>query len=482
MICFILISLFCLYYILLYLQEYHYHFNGFIGIIKKGLKDYRSYILLSSLIGIFIDAYSYLIYVIILAYIFFVILILEDRLVLKLKFTKRIIRNICLNLLIYALIIIFLSEYIYLLPLLVLFISFISYLLLVPIEKAICNYYIKKAKRKIKRIKPLIICITGSAGKTSSKHFLYHLIKDKYITFMTKGSYNTLMGIVRSINEEMNEFCEVAIFECGVSSEGDMSDILKVFDVDISIITTIFPQHLETFKSFDNLVKEKSLLANNVLLHIGNNKILNKLYSSNAKNVRSVGEDIIFNDKYLKDYLCFKYLDKSYKWKTKVVGRNNLENILYCLLVCLYLKLDFKYLEQRVRTLENVCNRLKIRYNKDKVIIDDSFNSNLNGFLDAINVASSFSGKRVIITPGIVSGGSEMESFNKEVALKIIKTFDMCFLVESISSCYFKELFDKQLYEYQNVLSFKEAYELANSDSSIKVILIENDITDIYKG
>ena len=482
MICFILISLFCLYYILLYLQEYHYHLYGFIDIFKKGIKDYRSYILLSSIIGLFIDDFYYLIFVLILAYIFFVILKLEERLVLRLRFTSRIIRNIVLNSIFYLLFIIFFRKYLWMLPLLVLVISFVCFLVLVPIEKIISIYYINKAKRKINRIRPLIICISGSAGKTGTKHFLYHLIKDKFITFMTKGSYNTLMGIVRSINEDMNELTEIAIFECGVSCEGDMLDILKVLDVDISIITTIFPQHLETFKSFDNLVYEKALLAQDVKMHIGKVNILNKLYTSNSKIVNVVGIDSYLNDDYVKDYLSFTYRNRKYKWKTKVIGKNNLENILYCLHVCEYLCIDFKYLESKVRTLENVNNRLKIRKEFGKVIIDDSFNSNLNGFLDAINVLNSFEGKKVIITPGIVSGGSLVNEFNKEVASSIVNNVDECYLVDSISSVYLKEVFDSKLYDYHSVRCFKEAYNLVLNDKSINVVLIENDITDIYKG
>ena len=117
-----------------------------------------------------------------------------------------------------------------------------------------------KAKKKIMSINPLIIGITGSAGKTSCKHYLYQMLKDKYITFMTPKSYNTVLGISKSINHDMNKFTEVAIIEFGASHNGDIKKSLRVARPNISLITNISIQHLETFKTVDNIIKEKCLL------------------------------------------------------------------------------------------------------------------------------------------------------------------------------------------------------------------------------
>ena len=262
----------------MYLQQYHYHYDGFLKILKKGLKNYKSYILLVSIIGYYNTLYFKI--CVLLCFSFFIFLVLDEKIILKLKFSKRIKRNIIVNVVIYLLFYIFLYRYVWLLPLLVLLISFVSFNILYPVELIINKYYINKARNKLKRIKPLVIAITGSAGKTTTKHFLYYLIKEKYYTFITKGSYNTLMGIVRSINEDMDDLTEVAIFECGVGRVRDISDILKVLDVDISVITTIFPQHLESFKSFDELVTEKAKLALTGSVHFGLDGILNNLYTS----------------------------------------------------------------------------------------------------------------------------------------------------------------------------------------------------------
>lgn len=482
MIGYFLITLFCLYYILLYLQEYHYHYNGFIEILKKGIKDKKNYLLLVTLFGLCTSISKYFILIVFVGFCFFVLLKLEDKLIIKLKFTKRVIRNIILNIIIYLLFYIFLYRYIFILPLFSLIIAFISFIILEPVELLIKKHYLKKARKKIRRIHPLVIAITGSAGKTSIKHFLYHILKDKYITFMTKGSVNTVMGIVKAINQEMSDLTEVAIFECGVSHCGDIDDILKVIEVDISIISTIFPQHLETFKSFELLVNEKAKLGNAKKLHLALDGIVNQLYQSNCDDVKIVGKDIILKDYQIGRYFSFQIKEKKYKWKCKVLGKNNLINILFAIYIANYLGLNFKYIERKVSTLENVNNRLKVRYQNDKMIIDDSFNSNYNGFCDALEVLKTMEGKKVVITPGIVSGGEYISQYNSDIALKIINVASECYLIESMVNKDIKEVFDKSLYEYHNVKDFNEAYNKVLRDEEVKVVLIENDIPDIYKG
>ncbi len=489
MIIYFFLSLFCLYYIFLYLQEYHYHFYGFIEIIKKGLKDKLSYILLISFLGLIHYDFStskIINLIIIICYCFFIILKIEEKQILKLKFTKRIIRNLFINLFFYFLGYLFFYRFVCLLPLLSLLISFISFLILVPVEEIIKKYYYHKARKKISKINPLVIAITGSAGKTSIKHFLYHILKEKYHCFMTKGSVNTANGIAKAINLEMNDLCEIAIIECGVSHVNDISEILKIINCNkanmITIISTIFPQHLETIKSFDLLVKEKAKLAQGKL-HIGLKGIINELYNSDAKITKIIGIDPFLIDYKIGKSFKFSLDNKEYNYQCNVLGRNNITNILFSITIARFLGLKMKYIESRVRTLENVNNRLKIRKLEsfNKIIIDDSFNSNFNGFWDALEVLSSYNDKSCVITPGIVSGGKYIKEYNQKIALKIMEVADKCFLVESVVSGYIKEIFDEKLYDYYYVASFQEAYKMAIEDYQVNSILIENDIPDIYK-
>ena len=71
-----------------------------------------------------------------------------------------------------------------------------------PVEKSINNAYIRDAQKILAQMPDLkIIGITGSYGKTSTKHYLYRILSERYETLMTPGSYNTTLGVVRTVRE-----------------------------------------------------------------------------------------------------------------------------------------------------------------------------------------------------------------------------------------------------------------------------------------
>ena len=85
-----------------------------------------------------------------------------------------------------------------------------------PIEKAINNWYIRDAKRILaSRPDLIVIGVTGSFGKTSTKNYLYRILSEKYNVLMTPGNYNTTLGVVRTIREKLEPFHEVFICEMG---------------------------------------------------------------------------------------------------------------------------------------------------------------------------------------------------------------------------------------------------------------------------
>ena len=84
------------------------------------------------------------------------------------------------------------------------FILLTAYSILIPVEKSINKKYYDDAASILKSMPDLkIIGITGSYGKTSTKHYLQRILSEKYETLMTPGSYNTTLGVVRTIREYM---------------------------------------------------------------------------------------------------------------------------------------------------------------------------------------------------------------------------------------------------------------------------------------
>lgn len=474
------------YYMLLIIQESHYHISGFALIIKRIISDFINYLLLLPIILIFYNSIyiNVIINICLLAYTFFKV---RKKHILKLKFTRRIYRFYLLFIL-YLIGLCFLVVMNKISEAYIIYLSYpylvISYYILIPIEVIIRNYYINKARKKITRIKPLVIGITGSAGKTTCKNILYSLLKNKYNCFMTPQSYNTDMGIARSINEKMDEFTEVAIIEYGASHKNDIKKSLKVVKPDISLITNIGLQHLETFKTKENIVLEKTRIMKCSKIHF-----YNKLSSYLIDCDKSVsfskvkGADYyIHSMKMTKEGTRFELCDNRgiYNFETKLLGENNLLNIIACVAICRYMGLSYDYLQKEVSKLKPVSSRLEIINKNGLLIINDSFNSNKNGFLEALKVLMLFEEPRAIITPGVVSGGKEMEAINEDIAQIIVSYNLKCYLVSSIASKHYENVFEKENFHYEILASFKDAYNLVRTEN-VKSLLIENDITDIYE-
>ena len=115
------------------------------------------------------------------------------------------------------------------------------------------NNYIHKAVEKLKLSKTKVIAITGSNGKTSVKNILYSLLSKKYHTQMTPKSYNTELGIAMFINNNLSTDCEYLILEYGARRKNDIKKLCSLFGADFGIITCVNPQHLETFKTINQV-------------------------------------------------------------------------------------------------------------------------------------------------------------------------------------------------------------------------------------
>ena len=134
----------------------------------------------------------------------------------------------------------------------------VSNILLIPCEKSVNRWYYNDAKRILNSMPDLtIIGITGSYGKTSTKHFLHTILSEKYNVLMTPGSYNTTLGVIRTIREQLKSYHNIFIVEMGAKQTGDIKEICDLVNPSIGIITAIGEQHLETFKTITNIQKTK---------------------------------------------------------------------------------------------------------------------------------------------------------------------------------------------------------------------------------
>ena len=130
-------------------------------------------------------------------------------------------------------------------------------LILSPVQNAINRTYLRRAQHRLRDVQPLVIGITGSYGKTSTKYLLEHLLAGHRRVLKTPLSYNTMMGVCRVINENLAADTEVFIAEMGAYRQGDIKELSDFVHPTIGILTAIGPQHLERFKTIDNIQATK---------------------------------------------------------------------------------------------------------------------------------------------------------------------------------------------------------------------------------
>ena len=127
-----------------------------------------------------------------------------------------------------------------------------------PIEKYIVRRYYREAQQILASMPRLkVIGVTGSFGKTSTKNYLYRILSEKYNVLMTPGNYNTTLGVVRTVREQLKPYHDIFIVEMGAKQPGDIREICDLVHPTIGIVTAVGEMHLETFHTVENILHTK---------------------------------------------------------------------------------------------------------------------------------------------------------------------------------------------------------------------------------
>ena len=134
----------------------------------------------------------------------------------------------------------------------------LAVVILMPVERMINRKYWNDAASILRSMPDLkVIGITGSYGKTSTKHYLNRILSEEFDVLMTPGSYNTPMGVIRTVREMMKPYNTVFICEMGAKQKGDIKEICDLDHPKMGFITAVGPMHLESFKTIENVQSTK---------------------------------------------------------------------------------------------------------------------------------------------------------------------------------------------------------------------------------
>lgn len=371
-----------------------------------------------------------------------------------------------------------------------------------PVESAINKMYVNDAKQMLSQMPGLkIIGITGSYGKTSTKHYLNRILSEQFDVLMTPGSFNTPMGVVRTVREMMKPYNEVFIVEMGAKQIGDIKEICDLVHPEIGIVTAVGEQHLESFKNIRNVQRTKFELVdslpeggfavvNDDFEFVANRPVENvpvcRYAISNTDKADYTAKDI----EYSEDGTRFTVEGKgrTLELKTKLVGECNISNLMAAVIVAMKLGVTDERIKFAVSKIEQVEHRLNMKCTAGGVtIIDDAFNSNPDGSRMALYVLSRMKkGKRIVVTPGMIELGDKQAFHNSRFGERIAETSDIAIVVGQYNRKAIVEGIRKNgNFDEKNLLivdSFAEAQaELSRLLNAGDTVLYENDLPDTFK-
>ncbi len=375
----------------------------------------------------------------------------------------------------------------------------VANVLLKPVQAHINRGFVIAAEKKMRELKPLVIGVAGSYGKTSTKYFIDTLLLERFRTLKTPGNVNTQLGVTRIVNETLTAQHEVFIVEMGAYQRGDVKDVADIVHPKIGIITSIGPEHWERFKTFDNIERTNyevidPLPKDGLALFNCENEHCRKL-ADQTKHTRVIRYALTGGDIWAEEIvhsvegMSFTIVTKAGQRipaACELVGRHNVLNILGAAAIALDLGLTPEEITRGVSKLKSAPNRLEVKKGQGgTTILDDSYNSNPIGAAEALHVLSQYTtGKRVLVTPGMIELGDLHQEKNEELGRLAATSCDHVFLVGPEQTRPIAKGLRSASFPEERIHIVKDLQEATTMFAKLlrpgDVILFENDLPDLY--
>ena len=300
------------------------------------------------------------------------------------------------------------------------------------------------AKKKLEKFKPLVIGITGSFGKTATKQIIKQILAVKFKVLATEQSINTPLGIAKTVLFKLKPDHQIFVVEMGAYKKGEIKQLAESVRPEIGLLTGINFQHQRLFGSQKKIIEEKyqlikSLPKDGLALFNGENSICNDL----AKTTKKVKVKIYHFP--VKDY------------PTPLLGRFQQLNIQAALEVADYLRISRSEALKAVKKLKPSFLTLQLRKGwRNSRVLDNSYNSNPDGFEQALEILGQLSAKKkIVVTAGIIELGNQAEKIHRRLGRKISQTADQLILINNNFSPSIKKGADKKFVDKIRVIDDK---------------------------
>ena len=265
----------------------------------------------------------------------------------------------------------------------------------------LANYYRRLTGYKV-------VAITGSAGKTTTKNMIYHVLSRHFSCYKSPKSFNNNIGVPLTLLGAGAD-CEIVIAEIGSNHPGEISPLSIMAEPDIAVITNIYPTHLAGFGSIEAIIKEKSSIADGL---------------------REAGKFLINgNFKQLKSYcdekkLSFETFDiDGMEVTLPVPGAANVENAAAAWAVCSEFGITARLFAEAIRTFSPAEMRMENLEFGSITVLNDCYNANPASMANAVEVLSAMAveqNRRAVFICGTMAElGSQSKMYHARLGSKI---------------------------------------------------------------
>ena len=366
-----------------------------------------------------------------------------------------------------------------------------------PMEKKINKQFFDDAKARLAARPDLIkIGITGSYGKTSTKFLLRDILSVKYTVLATPSSFNTPMGVTRVIREQLTGSHQIFIAEMGARHVGDIAELVDLVHPTIGMLTSVGPQHLDTFGTIERIKNTKyelieGLPQDGIAVFARDGAICEELYNRCTLEQKYMpgdlleASDIAYGPWGTRFTLTDTKTGERCTCRTKLLGEHSISNIMLCCTAARVLGMKLEEIARGVALCHPVEHRLQLLDGGAGItIIDDAFNSNPVGSAAALRVLRDFPGRRIVITPGMVELGEDEEKYNREFGELMASCVDEAILVGAKHCAPIVEGLKNAGFDEEKIHvvgSLEESTQVLHAMMKTgDVVLYENDLPDNY--
>jgi len=380
--------------------------------------------------------------------------------------------------------------------------------LLIPVEARIQRGFRSSAEARLAEVSPITIGITGSFGKTSVKHILGHVLQMNTNTLFTPGSVNTVMGISRIINEQLQDNCRYFLVEMGAYGTGSIARLCKFTPPDHGIITSIGAAHYERFKDIDTVARAKFELAEAVTQRQGHliihESVLDQPYAKSVVD-KDRARFVVVGDSPNADvivrsvtqsreglHVSLEIKGETHTLFAPLFGHHHAHNMALSFAFAADIGLPADRIIQAMRSTPQISHRLELKSHASGALyLDDAYNSNPQGFANALDLLDTLKrddGRRILVTPGMAELGTKHDEAHQEIGRKTAQTTDLVLaikperiptLLTGIREAAGKTASTTEVMEFERFLDAQTwlNQNLKPSDT----VLIENDLPDLYE-